>query len=148
MNIPFCPQERKLIRLLAEDRWPHDAEPALRRHAGKCGRCGATLLAVETLRGVRASDMGRVPAASAGQLWWRAQLRRRAAAAESAVQPLAWVERLALVAAVAIAAGIVVRQRAEIVDLFGSFAGISILAGLGLVLCVGGLTLYLSERTG
>jgi hypothetical protein len=35
---------------------------------------------------------------------------------------------------------------APISDLFGSFIGISILAGLSLVLCIGGLTLLLSDE--
>ncbi len=148
MTLPFCPQERKIARLLREHRWPHDAGPALRRHAERCGRCAGTLLAVEALSRARTMDMGRIPPVSAEHLWWRGQLLRRAAAAERAARPLAWAEGLALAAALALAAGLGVGQRATFVELCGTFAGMAILAGLGLVLCVGGLTFYLSERRG
>lgn len=146
MRFPFCPHEEKIARMLRKNRWPLDAEPELRSHAGKCRRCTEVLFAAEMLKTVRTNAMMAAPTASPGYLWWRAQLRRQASITERMTRPVAWAERLALVVMLGVIAGLGFSQREQLFALFGSLVGISILAGLSLVLCVGGLTLLLSDE--
>ena len=146
MRFPFCPHKEKIARILGKNRWPLDAEPKLQSHAGKCRRCAEVLFAAEMLKAGRTNAMMAAPTTTPGYLWWRAQLRRQASISERMTKPVAWAESLALVAMLGVIAGLGFLQRDQLFDLFGSFIGISILTGLSLVLCVGGLTLLLSDE--
>jgi hypothetical protein len=146
MRFPFCPHEEKIARMLRKNRWPLDAEFDLQSHVAKCSRCADVLYIAEMLKTGRTDAMMTAPATSPGYLWWRAQLRRQASIAERMTKPVAWAERLALAAMLGVVAGMGFLQRDQLFALFGSFMGISILAGLSLVLCVGGLTLLLSDE--
>ena len=146
MRYPFCPQEEKIAAMLAENRWPREADPELLDHARLCSRCRETVFAVEMLQDSRASTLMSARAASPGHLWWRAQLRRRRGVAEQMTRPVVWAEGLALTGILCIVAGFGFWQRAQLLDLFSSFVGLSILAGLTAILCVGGVTLFLSDR--
>lgn len=147
MRFPFCPYEEKVAGMLQKNRRQPDGEAELRAHAGKCRRCGEILFAAEMLRTGRAAAMISAPTTSPGYLWWRAQLRRQAIIAERMTKPVAWAEKLALAGMLGLVAGLGFWQRALLLDLFRSFIGISVLAGLSLVLCVGGLALLLSDET-
>jgi hypothetical protein len=146
MRFPFCPHEEKIARMLRKNRWPLDPELDLQSHAAKCSRCADVLYISEMLKTGRTDAMMAAPATSPGYIWWRAQLRRQASIAERMTKPVAWAERLALAAMLGVVAGMGFFQRDQLFALFGSFMGISILAGLSLVLCVGGLTLLLSDE--
>ena len=146
MRFPFCPLEEKIAGMLRENRWPQDADPAMRDHAGLCSRCGEILFAVEMLRGSRASSMMSAPCSSPGYLWWRAQLHQRSGVVEQITKPVVWAESLALTGMLCLVAGFGFWQRAKLLDLFGSLVGLSILAGLTAILCIGGLTLFLSGK--
>jgi hypothetical protein len=174
MNLPFCSQEEKIAKLVKARRWPQDADPELVAHAGKCSRCHEALFAVQMLQQLRASDIKRAPVGSPGALWWRAQLRRRNGAVEQMAKPLVWAERLAFISMLCIAAGIAFQQWTPIRHWFNSlkaagenqlfystinwfltinensltsFAMLAGLAGLAAIVCVGGLTLFLSDRS-
>jgi hypothetical protein len=146
MMFPFCPQEEKIAAMLKENRRLQDADPALLDHARICSRCSEILFAVEMLQGSRASAMMSAHIASPGCLWWRAQLRRQSGVAEQMTRPIVWAERLALICILCVFAGFGFWQRAQLLDLFSSFVGLSLLAGVTAILCVGGLTLFLSDR--
>ncbi len=147
MNFPFCPQEEKIAAMVNENTWPRGADAQLVEHSRTCSRCRAVVLTVEMLRNRRASAMRTAPAAaSPGALWWRAQFRRKSDVVEQMTRPVVWAEGLALAVMLCIVAGFGIWQRAQLMELFHSFVGISILAGLSAILCVGGLTLFLSDR--
>jgi hypothetical protein len=146
MRFPFCRHEEKIARMLRKNRWPLDAEPKLQSHAAECRRCAEVLIIAEMLKTGRTDAMMAAPATSPGYLWWRAQLRRQTSIAERMTKPIAWAERLALAAMLGVVVGMGFFQRDQLFALFGSLMGISILAGLSLVLFVGGLTLLLSDE--
>ena len=147
MRFPFCPQEEKIAAMLAETRWREAADQALLEHSRTCSRCGEIIFAVEMIRNGRASAMMSAHSiASPGSLWWRAQMRRQRGVVEQMAKPVVWAEGLALAIILCTVAGFGFWQRAQLVDLFHSLVGLSILAGLTAILCVGGLGLFLSDR--
>ncbi len=146
MRYPFCPQEEKIAGMLKENPWPQDADPALLDHVVTCNRCSEIVFAAEMLHRARTSTILSAPVISPGYLWWRAQLRRRSGVVEKVIRPIVWAEWFALVGMLCIAVGFGFLQRAQLLDLFRTFVGLSMLAGLTAVLCVAGLTLFLSGR--
>lgn len=99
-----CNREPEIIAVLRSGAWPLACDPELRDHLHACPRCAELL---EIALGFRQSRAAAIQAASLpepGVLWWRAQLRRRAAAIERMNRPLAGAHLLAcLVAALTIA---------------------------------------------
>jgi hypothetical protein len=146
MNYPFCPHEEKVAAMLKKHAWPGAADPALQEHAKTCTRCREVAFAVEMLQRSRASAMASSPTLSPGHIWWRAQLRRKSGVAAKLARPVVWAEGLALASMLFLIACFGFWHRAELVNFFSSFIGISILAGLTAILCVGGLTLFLSDK--
>jgi hypothetical protein len=146
MKLPFCPHEEQVAGIVNRNLWPGEANSALLEHARACSRCSEVLFAVEILQTSRASAMMSSQDISSGHLWWRAQLRRKSGAVAQMTRPIVWAEWLAFTGMLCIIAGFAFWQRTEIVDFFSSFIGISILAGLTAILCVGGLTLFLADR--
>lgn len=137
----FCPQEERIAGMLARG-----VDPELLAHARSCSRCHDVVFALEALRGSRPAIMMAARPVSSGHLWWRAQLRRQSGVVEEIAKPVVWAETLALILILGIVAGFGVWQRAQVMDLFSSTIGLSILAGLTAILCVGGLTLFLTDR--
>jgi hypothetical protein len=174
MNLPFCSQEEKIAKLIKTHRWPQDADPELVVHAGKCSRCHEALFAVQILQLLRASDVKQAHVGSPSALWWRAQLRRRNGAVEQMAKPLVWAEILAFISMLCIAAGIAFQQWTPIRQWFHSLKVVGDnqifhsainwvltinennltslvmlagLAGLAAIVCIGGLTLFFSDRS-
>ncbi len=146
MTYPFCPREEKIAVMLTEDDWRQTADPGLLKHAETCSSCSEILSTVELLRANRASTMISAHTSSPGFLWWKAQLRRRSGVVEQMTRPVVWAEALALTGILGIVVGFCFWQREQLVAWFSSILGLSILAGLMTILCVGGLTLFLSSR--
>jgi len=147
MRFPFCPQEEKIAAMLKEKQWPQGADPVLLKHSRTCSRCSETVFAIEMLQNSRVSTLLSAHApASPGALWWRAQLRRKSGVVQQMTRPVVWAERFALAVMLCIVAGFGIWQRAQLVDLFHSFVGLSILGGLTAIVCVGGITLFLSDQ--
>ena len=146
MRYPFCPHEETIAGMLKENQWPQNADPVLLDHAGKCGRCGEIVFAVEMLQSGRASSLMTAHAASPDYLWWRAQLRRKSGEIAQMTRPVVWAEGSALAVILCVIAIFGFWQREQLAGLFSSFVGISILVGLTAILFVGGLTLFLSDK--
>jgi hypothetical protein len=146
MKYPFCPHEEKVADMIKRHLWPGEVDAALQEHARTCSRCSEVLFAVEVLKNSRTSAMMSSPAISPGHLWWRAQFRRKSGVVAQMARPIIWAEWMALTGMLCIIAGFGFWQRAELLNFFTSFIGISILAGLTAILFVGGLTLFLADR--
>ncbi len=146
MRYPFCPHEETIAGMLKENQWPHNADPMLLDHAGKCSRCSEIVYAIEMLQSCRASSMMTARTASPGYLWWRAQLRRKSGEVAQLTRPVVWAEGLALAIILCVIAIFGYWQREQLAGLFSSTLGVSILIGLTTILFVGGLTLFLSYR--
>lgn len=91
MNALECPREHDVLDAVVRGHWPDE----LRAHAGVCSTCGDLAVVAEALQREHedASQEARVP--TAGQVWWRATMRRRAEAAAAAARPITLVQGLA-----------------------------------------------------
>jgi len=82
MNLHGCSREGELRELVERGRWPAAADPNLRVHVAACRSCGDLALVAEAFHDARAESTATARLVPPGVLWWRAQLRRRQAAAE------------------------------------------------------------------
>jgi hypothetical protein len=86
-----CSFESEIAQALKDGHWPDGCGAELREHVDSCGKCGDLVLVTQTFQDAR-SESERVapfvPLASPSLLWWRAQLRRRNAAAVRVSRPI------------------------------------------------------------
>jgi hypothetical protein len=94
MTFRACSYEKELAQALKDGHWPQSCGEELRAHVNECGKCGDLILVTQTFQGAR-RESERVASAdcspsllSPSLLWWRAQLRRRNAAADRVSRPI------------------------------------------------------------
>ena len=89
---PGCPREHEVMESLFSRGWPDQHDEGLAAHARECQVCRDLVEVVSIMRDERASmqrDGANVPAA--GQVWWRAAIRARLEATQTASRPLNWL---------------------------------------------------------
>lgn len=91
-----CPNENEVRELIARGQWPVACPPELRAHVTGCRTCGNLVLISEAFREARAESVAAARPVPASILLWRAQLRRRNAAAERLNRPLLGAQIFAL----------------------------------------------------
>jgi hypothetical protein len=96
MRFRSCGCENELARALKDGHWPEGCGPELRAHVEACGSCSDFVLVTQTFRQARSESEQAVPCGPPSLLWWRAQLRRRNAAAERVSRPVTIAELFAL----------------------------------------------------
>lgn len=107
-----CSREPEVLDVVRSGRWPLGCDPELRDHVSGCQRCADVLTIAASLQQSRTTAMQAASLAEPGILWWRAQLRRRAAAIEMMNRPIAGAQMLACsLAALAVAALLVTQGR-------------------------------------
>ncbi len=105
---PFsCSRESETVRAAWSGAWPAGCDEDLQQHVRSCTVCREAILLAGVFREDReaATREARIP--PSGLVWWRAQLRARREAAVVAERPVAVAQGLAVVAALAAAAGVV-----------------------------------------
>jgi hypothetical protein len=102
MSATECAREVEILDEIAAGRWPGEAPEPLRVHAASCAVCADLALAASALHDDAAAATA-VPIAlpSAGQVWWRAELRARHEAAQLAQKPMIAVQVVAAVVCLA-----------------------------------------------
>jgi hypothetical protein len=102
MNATECIRESEILDEIAAGRWPAEAPASLTAHAASCPLCADLALAASALHDDQAAAT-QAPMAlpSAGQVWWRAELRARHEAARMAQRPLLAVQVVAAVVVLA-----------------------------------------------
>ena len=96
-----CASESDTARAARTGEWPE----GLRTHAEDCPVCRDVALVATALDRDRRQSPTGVPPASAGRIWWVAQLRARHAAAERALRPISVMTLVAVAVVGVIAAG-------------------------------------------
>lgn len=88
MTATECPREQDVLDAIDARRWPDRCDPDLRAHVAGCPVCAELGHVGHLLRGdhERWWDAAEVPPASL--VWWRAQMRARAEAAQAVSRPL------------------------------------------------------------
>jgi hypothetical protein len=92
MRLRSCSYEKALAQALKDGHWPQGCGPELRTHVNTCRQCGDLVLVTQTFEHARRESEFAAPLAaqqaSPSLLWWRAQLRRRHAAAARVSRPI------------------------------------------------------------
>jgi hypothetical protein len=83
-----CSYEKELTRTLKDGHWPQGCGQELRAHVNACGTCSDLVLVTQTFQHARSESEIAALSGSPSLLWWRAQLRRRNAAAERVSRPI------------------------------------------------------------
>ena len=89
MTFRTCSFEKELAQALKDGHWPQGCGAELRAHVDGCGKCGDLVLVTQTFQSARRESERVAPVGnSPSLLWWRAQLRRRNAAADRVSRPI------------------------------------------------------------
>jgi hypothetical protein len=99
-----------VAELAALGHWPQACPPELRAHIDSCRRCADLLLVTRAFQTARAASAAQATLPAPGQLWWRAQLRRRKAAVERVSKPILGAQIFALAVILLAAGGLVISQ--------------------------------------
>ena len=167
MTFRTCTFEREVAQALKDGHWPEGCAPELRFHVEGCASCSDLVLVTQAFQGARSESAHEPPAGSPGLLWWRAQLRRRNAAAESIGRPITVAQTFALLVNVLVAVVFVASQYNHGLHWATWWSGISfsrvlpslstgvgafdwnlalLIPGLGVVALLGGLVVYLAAQ--
>jgi hypothetical protein len=93
-----CEFESEVLTAVLQSRWPERVDPELRAHVAKCEICSDVAIVAGAIDGAREASATAVP--EAGRVWWRAQLRARREAAETAGRPITAAQVIAFACAV------------------------------------------------
>ena len=96
MTFRSCAYEEEVLRVLKDGHWPGGCDRELRAHVETCENCNDLVLVTQSFQSERCQAEPETMAGSASLLWWRAQLRKRNAAAESVSRPITIAQRFAL----------------------------------------------------
>ena len=88
MKLRACAYEKEVSEALRSGHWPHGCTLELRNHVDQCSSCADLVLIAEALQSARRESVNEHRMQSPELLWWRAQLRRRYAAATSVSRPI------------------------------------------------------------
>ena len=102
MNKNECFREPDVVEAVRAGEWPNRAEPVLREHVESCAVC-AEVLAVALAFQMDAEDVSGVHIPTAAHVWWRAGIRARQTAVQTAERPMTIVEWVAAASAVGLA---------------------------------------------
>lgn len=92
-----CRYEADVLAAVAAGSWDH-APDELKQHVTTCQPCADLALVSRLLKTDHAAVVAEANVPSAGQVWWRAQMRARAEAAEAAARPLFLAQAVACAA--------------------------------------------------
>ena len=101
-----CRYETDVLAAVADGSWDH-ATDELKAHVTTCRTCSDLALVSQLLKTDHAAMVAQANVPSAGQVWWRAQMRARAEAAEAAARPLFVAQALACAAVVGLLVALV-----------------------------------------
>ena len=110
MMFRTCANEKEVTQALKDGHWPDGCTTELRAHVAACTSCGDLVLVTETLQRARCESVKEAPTGSPSLLWWRAQLRQRAAAAERVSRPVTVAQGFAWLVTLIAAAILVTSQ--------------------------------------
>ena len=107
MSTPDCLRGEEILEAVATSRWPQACEADLRHHAAHCGSCRELVTIATALADEHAVACSEARVPPSGAVWWRAQMRARRAAAQTAARPITVVQGVAFACAAGLMAGVV-----------------------------------------
>ena len=94
-----CRFEAAVLEEIEAGRWPSSSPSELRAHVETCPVCADVALVAAEMRATDGAPTAPVVLPSAGQVWWRAELRARQEKLQLAQRPLLAVQVVAAVVA-------------------------------------------------
>ena len=95
-----CEFESDALAAAIQSRWPERVDDALRAHIVSCAVCSDVVAVAGAIDEAREEMVGGAVVPDSGRVWWRAQLRARREAAESAGRPISAAQAIAFASAV------------------------------------------------
>jgi hypothetical protein len=94
-----CRFETAVLEEIEADRWPSSSPAELRAHVETCPVCADVALVAAEMRAADGAPTAPLILPSAGQVWWRAELRARQEKAQLVQRPMLAVQVVAAVVA-------------------------------------------------
>jgi hypothetical protein len=147
-----CRHEADVVAAVTQNRWD-TADPTLRDHAATCAVCAEVLETAEAMIAIEAETLADTRLPSAGQVWWRSQVRARHEAARVAAWPILFAQAVGAACVVGLLAGFISWQWPAISQAAGAWVGqplasfeLPVAAWLGLAMAVllGPLAIYVA----
>jgi hypothetical protein len=107
MTPAACAQERELIEQLVQGRPLEDWDSALQQHVARCDMCREVASVASAVWADGRDGLSEHHLPTASQVWWRAQVRARFDAAQTAGRPITFAQGAAGAAIVGMAASVV-----------------------------------------
>jgi len=107
MTSATCPREAELLEQFAQGRAAEVWDSALQQHVAHCGLCREVTAVAAAMWADGRDPLAEHHLPTASQVWWRAQVRARFEAAQSAGRPITLAQGAAGAAIVGIAASVV-----------------------------------------
>lgn len=161
----FCSQQQQVAAELHQGRLPELWDDALRIHVAGCHSCSDLVLVAQTMQQDRIQTVQTAQIASAGALWWRAQVRLRNGAMERVTRPIALAEKFALFITAAVVFAVIMWKRTQLLgwllsladpphttalpaapSLIDGWTTLLMAGGLGTVALCAGLAMYLMRE--
>ena len=95
MSPKECRREQEVLSAARLRGWRETCNEELKRHIEQCEICGDLVTVSEVMREDHDLILRDLQLPGAGQVWWRAAVRARAEAADTAVRPLTWAHGIA-----------------------------------------------------
>lgn len=100
MNSVECEFESDVLSATLQSRWPDRVDAQLRAHVAECAICSDVVVIASAIDGAREEAYERAVVPDSGLVWWRAQLRARREAAQTAGRPITAAQVIAFACAV------------------------------------------------
>jgi hypothetical protein len=107
MTPTTCPREPELLEQLAQGRPVEIWDAALQHHVARCDLCREVTAVASAMWADHRDALSEHHLPTASQVWWRAQVRARFEAAQSAGRPITLAQGAAGAAIVGVAASVV-----------------------------------------
>lgn len=145
-----CRHEGDLVAAVTSGRWPSAVDPALRDHVASCAVCADVVQVAEAMTAIEHETLADTRLPSAGQVWWRSQVRARRDAAATAARPVLVAQAVAAAAAVGLLAAVVSWQWTTIATAATSLGlvnlGLASWVGVAMAAVLGPLAIYAAVR--
>jgi hypothetical protein len=105
MSATECPREPEVLDAIASARWPDRLPPDLASHLSSCAVCSDLATVVSAMHADADAVWQDASPPSAGQVWWRAEMRARQEAVRQASRPIAVAQAAAALLVLALVAG-------------------------------------------
>lgn len=102
-----CTQEERVVAAVLSGAWLAHCDEDLKAHAAQCEICSEVVAVASLLRQDHEHARREVQVPAAGQVWWRAAVRARLEAAQSAGRPVTWMHGITAACTIGLFAAVI-----------------------------------------